>query len=258
MSIVVAAVLHDPNLIVHQRFAAMAHNYSLFHENFFMVISQQTNAFPYRLHIPESDAVIMQIGKGIADARRECLKQFLSSRDYYTHILIVDFDRLLYWLEHDEDSLIDILKSRPYPFTAIGRTELAMQSHPEAQRSTERAINAYTFHRLFEGEPVQDIVAGGYLMDGTAAELIVENSFAIHPGAVDVEWYAIARYTIPATYANHIRVDGLGYEGAWLGLEPPLGKGTPTEMQEINCKRQTNLENAKMMVNTIRAWRHLS
>lgn len=252
MSTVVATVLHDPNLIVHRKFCQLVQKHpDVFGPSFFAVVSQDTNAFAYQTVLPPGNSIITQCGKGIADARRNCLKVFKAA-GHYSHILLVDFDRLLYWLEHDKASFIHILKTQASPFISIGRTEFAMNTHPAPQRTTERAINAYTFHRLFEGESVQDIVAGSCLMDSVAAGLILENSFAIHPGAVDVEWYAIARYTIPATSIKHLNVDGLAYEGLWLKLEPVLAT------VDIIQKRQSNLDNSKMMVDTIRAWRHLS
>lgn len=249
MNTVVATVLHDPNLIVHRKFCHIAQKHiDVFGRNFFMVISIDTNPLAYQTVLPPGNTIVTQSGKGIADARRHCLKAFKAAGSY-THILLLDFDRLLYWLEHGKESF-NYVRQFHSPFTSIGRTEEAMQSHPEKQRVTERAINAYTFYRLFEDEPIQDIVAGGYMMDDIAAELILQYSHALHPGAVDVEWYVIARCCIPLPAIQHIRVDGLAYEGAWLGLEPE------TITLEIANKRQSNLDNAKMMVDTIKTWRH--
>lgn len=254
MKTAIATVLHDPNLIVHRKLSIIAKNHAdIFKDNFFTVLSKDTPTFAYVIIIPEA-TLFVQSGRGIADARRCCLRWFLNVPAFADcdRILLADFDRLLYWLEHDKDSLVGVLDSYTLPNCVIGRTEAAMQSHPEVQRNTERAINAYTFFKLFPEENTEDFLAGTYLLTKPMIEYILARSFAMQPGAVDVEWYALMRESgIPV---DHVKVDGLGYEGVWLGLEPSqdLGSGL---WDAINRKRYDNLDQSKAMVDIIKTWR---
>lgn len=244
-------VLHDPNLQVYTKFLEYAGNH-LYQKDFRVILSSETPFAPYQLLLPHN-AVLPQMGRGIANARRSALRYFRSSD--YDLLFLADFDRLLFWLGNFPGELEAILASYkepdPYaiPFTFIGRTESAMMSHPQPQRSTELAINAYVYMELL-GHPAQDVLAGTYILTPRAASYLYENSYALEPGAVDVEWLALAYQYEDSTIAN-LRVDGLGYEGAWLGLEPD------TNNPWLQHKRYQNLENAKAMVDTIKTWRNL-
>lgn len=255
MKTAIATVLHDPNLIVHRKLLDMRLE-PIFKDNFFVVVSKDTPVFAYATTISEA-TIYVQSGKGIADARRCCLKWFLNVPAFNScdRIMLLDFDRLLFWLAHDKDSLLNILDLSWSPYAIIGRTESAMQSHPEVQRNTERAINAYMFHNLFPEEAAWDVLAGTYLMNRPMAELTLEKSHALQPGAVDVEWYAIARSNLAYDDIMHVKVDGLGYEGVWLGLEPSIDFGLGRDWDAINRKRYENLDQAKAMVNIIKTWR---
>lgn len=250
---IVTAILHDQNLIVHKTFAEIGYKFpDVINRNFRLIVSRVTPTQPYRVVAPTMN-IIIQEGRGIADARRLALKKFIEEPEGHSHVMVVDFDRLLYWLTHDHSSLKSILNLASYsPFFIIGRTEAAMMTHPEPQRSTERAINAYTFDKLFPDLATWDIVAGTYVMDAAMAELILERSTAIDPGAVDVEWYALANMLVAPEHIMHVKVDGLGYEGSWLGLEPS------DITDEIYKKRYDNLEHAKAMADAIKIWRQFS
>lgn len=246
----VAAVLHDPNLIVHKRYRELADHALFKNSNFFLVTSKSTPSEAYYddLH------VIQQPGYGIADARRFALQYLTMSQDDL--IFLLDFDRLLFWLAHYPDELDAILYhawvggiSQP---TVYGRTEAAIMSHPQIQRATEMAAVGHFYNKLFdERHPAMDFFAGCYLLPRFAAKYITDNSHADEPGAVDVEWQALLHFGL--TKVNMIRVDGLAYEGVWAGLEPEHVI-TP---EDIVRKRQRNLHNANSMTDIIHYWRQL-
>lgn len=246
----IATVLHDPNLMVYGKFLEFAKNPLYQSGNFRVVLSSETPLAPYQLLLPEG-AILPQSGHGIANARRSALRAFRGIGQ--DSLLLADFDRLLFWLGNFETELHATLLAYeeydPYqcPFTFIGRTEAAMMSHPQTQRSTELAINAYLYESLGIS-PANDVLAGTYILTPRAASFLIANSHALEAGAVDVEWFALGWFYDKAIV--NLRADGLSYEGKWLGLEP-LG-----DDPWVARKRYRNLEQAKAMVDIICTWRN--
>lgn len=236
----VATILHDPTLAVYERFVKQTFT-SPYADDFVVIVSHETPLEPYKLIL--GDKIHIQSGRGVAGARREALQYFLTTANSY--ILVADFDRLLYWLAHDPKSFHGIYQNVLDECVFIGRSERAMMSHPQPQRSTERAINTYTFAALCPGQTVHDITAGTYIMDRHVAHHIASNSYAVDSGAVDVEWFALA--SLRYGELKYLEVDGLGFEGAWAGSEPEV-------VPAVEHKRQLNLDRAIATVDMIKFW----
>lgn len=241
----VAAVLHDPELIVYNRFVEVLENEELFDKDFIAVLSKDTPAKPYEDVL--TTGVHIQWGRGNPQARRQALEVGFTmyAPDL---VMIVDFDRLLYWLNFCREEFYTLQQQcrEPY-YTVVGRTEKAMNTHPFPQRSTERAINNYVANNLFQGDRGKDLVSGTSVMSKHIAEYIWTNSHASDPGAVDVEWYCLATLGMNAPIAYY-EVDGLGYEGAWAGLEL-------CQTKELIHRRFANLDRAIAMTEIIKTWR---
>lgn len=239
----VATVLHDPDLKLLEPLSKKVTS-PPYSDDFVVILSDDTPCNPYMLLLG-GDKVVVQTKPGIGNARREALVYFLNTQ--HERVLLADFDRLLFWLDHDPNSFYRLLwEHKSGDYITIGRTEKALDSHPQPQRATERAISVYTAI-LYPNYPVRDIVAGTYIMSSTMAHYIASHSYAVDPGAVDVEWYILAHLQQPDADVPYVLVDGLGYEGQYLGLEPVI-------TNDIRLKRQLNLQRAIGYVDATRFW----
>jgi len=73
-------------------------------------------------------------------ARRRAVKLALDHQT--SHILYVDGDRVLHWVEHYPDELRRMATAiLDHDFTVLGRTARAFASHPGVQRDTEGIVN---------------------------------------------------------------------------------------------------------------------
>lgn len=120
-----------------------------------------------------------------------------------------DLDRLLHWVKSYPQELKKIISKTPVnPYTAIGRTKKAWQTHPkvmvDAEKTENNAIN--NFFNL----NVADFTAGSCLISRQAAQLILKLS--VEPtNATDLEWPAIIKKYMRVTPAC-ILTKGMEFE----------------------------------------------
>jgi len=125
------------------------------------------------------------------------------------HVLLIDFDRLIHWeayypaeLRQVEQMMLD------YDFMVLGRSSRAFESHPEAQRESERLINA-AFVSTF-GE-AWDITGGARGVSANAIRALSQYSRCPTLG-VDGEWPVLC--TRLGLRVAHLATEGLEYETA--------------------------------------------
>ena len=127
----------------------------------------------------------------------------------HPYFLLIDFDRLIHWEAHYPDELRQVEQMIPnYDFLVLGRTHRAFESHPEAQRETERLINA-AFVSTF-GEP-WDITGGARGVSAAAVAALSTHSRCENIG-VDGEWPVLCHRL--GLRVGHFAAEGLEYETA--------------------------------------------
>jgi hypothetical protein len=183
------------------------------YEGLFVVVTDETDGRVNELLEGIGCTVVIQEdGVGydrVGDARR--LAIFTASERGRGHVHFVDLDRVLRWAGSHVDELRRVVGEIPdHEFLIIGRTPLAMETHPVSQRETERLANKVA--SLLLGQEV-DITAASRGLSQEAAKIILEHSTTKSFGT-DAEWPVIihCKSNLPICY---IEVDGLGFED-WL------------------------------------------
>ncbi|MGB0389132.1 MAG: hypothetical protein ACPGWR_30280 [Ardenticatenaceae bacterium] len=127
----------------------------------------------------------------------------------HPYFLLIDFDRLIHWEANYPDELRKVEQLiQNYDLLVLGRTHRAFESHPEAQRETERLINS-AFVTTF-GEP-WDITGGARGVSAAGVATLSEHSRCKNIG-VDGEWPVLcARLGLQVGY---FAAEGLEYETA--------------------------------------------
>jgi hypothetical protein len=124
----------------------------------------------------------------------------------YVHY--ADMDRLLHWVETRplewRQTVEAIQKSE---CLIIGRTEQALQTHPQALQQTEKIINTLFSHLL--GQPV-DLGGGSRGFSRRSVEYLITHS---SPGSwVDAEWPMLLHQA--GFRLDYLAVEGLDWESA--------------------------------------------
>ncbi len=141
--------------------------------------------------------------KGAASARREVVSLGLSGHSYYYHYC--DLDRLLTWGKNHIDELKLLTSSLPScDYLILGRSERAMNTHPEEWIETEKITNKICSLEL--GMNV-DITAGSCLFSRESAEYINDYS---KEKMTDAEWVMIV-HRIAKLEIGYAPVEGLEY-----------------------------------------------
>ncbi|HRW08398.1 MAG TPA: hypothetical protein P5121_25015 [Caldilineaceae bacterium] len=124
------------------------------------------------------------------------------------HIHYCDFDRLLHWVETDPVEWQQTLQRIPqHEFLIIGRTERALQSHPQSLAQTERIINDVASSLL--AQPV-DVGGGSRGFSRVAAQIVLTRTT---PGGWgDLQWPILVNQAGLAV--SYLAVDGLAWESA--------------------------------------------
>ncbi|WP_338722934.1 hypothetical protein [Devosia sp. XK-2] len=106
------------------------------------------------------------------------------------HVLYVDFDHLMRWVEHGLDDLKRVLAVDPdVDMLVVGRSAAALAEGPRRLRETENLVNhAYA---LLTGEH-WDLMFAVRRLSPAAADLVVSQS-RVDTLANDVEWPLLAR-----------------------------------------------------------------
>mgnify|MGYP000114529167 CR=1 FL=1 len=173
----------------------------------------------------DEDGYAVLLGK----KRRDAVTLALSLET--SHVLYVDFDRLLHWFEKYPDELEMTLNTvSQSDVTIIGRTPRAFASHPRNMRETESMVNH--IFALTTGH-IWDMLAAARAFSRKAAQIIVDES---KDDAIsnDVSWPLLLlrkeglsfdylelngfEYETADRFANEIEVAG-GLEGWLEGLE---------------------------------------
>lgn len=127
----------------------------------------------------------------------------------FTNFHLCDWDRLLHWAGTYPDELREALAYIPeYDFLVFGRTERAFETHPRAQRETERLANE-AFAEI-TGEPM-DVSAGSRGLSAAAVAALQRWSRTPGVGS-DGEWPVLTRRL--ALRCGYVTVEGLEYETA--------------------------------------------
>ncbi|WP_060666354.1 hypothetical protein [Bacillus sp. CHD6a] len=154
--------------------------------------------------------------KGAAAARREVVRVGLSGHSDYFHYC--DLDRLLTWGANHLDELKLLTSNFPSSdFLILGRTERAMETHPEEWIETEKITNKICSLEL--GMNV-DITAGSCLFSRSCAEYINKHS---KEKMTDAEWAMIV-HRIAKLEIGYASVDGLEYHEEINGITRNLSE----------------------------------
>lgn len=147
----------------------------------------------------------------IGESRRVAIRSVLRNQKV-RWIQYADFDRLLHWQYAYPSELRELLRATPASdYTAVGRSERAMQTHPPVQILAETLTNT-AFSAFLRLNKVVDVVAGSFLFSRRAADIIVKLS--IEPtNATDLEWPALVLRELEAMPA-FVEVEGLEFETA--------------------------------------------
>jgi hypothetical protein len=148
--------------------------------------------------------------RGAAPARREVLSFGLSGECEYYHYC--DFDRLLTWASIHLNELQQVMSNvMDYDYLILGRTERAMNTHPEEWIETEKITNKICSLEL--GMSV-DITAGSCLFSRVSAEYINKYS---KEKMTDAEWAMIV-HRIARLPIGYLPVEGLEYQDETNGI----------------------------------------
>jgi hypothetical protein len=131
-------------------------------------------------------------------------------RDGSTHMLYVDFDRLLRWAELFANELEQVVAQlQTVECLIVGRTPQAFATHPRSLRDTEQVAND-VFSHLF-GQSVDICVATRGFAQG-AAEFVLAQGKAATSLEVDGEWPLLLHQ---ADYRVHyVAINGMDWETA--------------------------------------------
>ncbi|MEA3320688.1 MAG: hypothetical protein U9Q88_11725 [Bacillota bacterium] len=154
--------------------------------------------------------------KGAAAARREVVSLGLSGNSDYYHYC--DLDRLLTWGANHLDELKLLTSNLPScDYLILGRTERAMETHPEEWIETEKITNKICSLEL--GMNV-DITAGSCLFSRESAEYINDYS---REKMTDAEWAMIV-HRIAKLEIGYAPVEGLEYNEEINGITRSLSE----------------------------------
>lgn len=164
------------------------------------------------LSLRHFDKLTLYVTDNWPDGRRESLNHALKmiANTSASHIMYADMDRLLRWAETRYEELRQTVKRvQMYDCLVIGRTEAALQTHPQALIQTEAMSNRLFSHILQEKV---DLSAGAKGFSIRAAQFIVANARAEKPFGADAEWVVLAKRGGFDIRTYH--VDGLDWESA--------------------------------------------
>ncbi|RDI45595.1 hypothetical protein [Falsibacillus pallidus] len=208
-------VTHDPNGKNINFFKALQEDLEEIYPALFITISDQSSSELIK-EMERSKFNVKIIPKlGAAQARREVVNFGLSGDNDYFHYC--DFDRLLTWGKTYLDELRTIVAEIPhYDYQILGRTDRAMNTHPEEWIETEKISNKICSLEL--GKTV-DITAGSCSFSRQSAELINEHS---KEKMTDAEWAMIVR-RIGHLSVEYSAVEGLEYHEEINGVSRQNG-----------------------------------
>ncbi|WP_404428607.1 hypothetical protein [Sutcliffiella horikoshii] len=154
--------------------------------------------------------------KGAAAARREVVSLGLSGHSNYYHYC--DLDRLLTWgINHLEELKLLTSNLPSYDYLIFGRSERAMNTHPEEWIETEKITNKICSLEL--GMNV-DITAGSCLFSRESAKYINDYS---KEKMTDAEWAMIV-HRIAKLEIGYAPVEGLEYHEEINGITRNLSE----------------------------------
>lgn len=125
-------------------------------------------------------------------------------------VMLCDFDRALYWVDHAPDELERVVAQLAgHDFTVLGRTDRAFGSHPRVQRDTEAIINTvYATVSGFEW----DVTAAARGISRRAAAAILSGCPDETIG-VDVSWPLFLQRA-GGFSMSYVATEGLAFETA--------------------------------------------
>jgi hypothetical protein len=148
MTVVLAAVDHDPDGLLNKQTARIVPRLASFYAGIAIVLSPQTPTTTLRLleaqHVTvrPSDAEAQGGWAAIGRKRRAAISLAYESVPAASHIHLCDFDRILHWAEfHPVELRQMVSRLCDHDFTVFGRSARAFDSHPKVQRDTEIIIN---------------------------------------------------------------------------------------------------------------------
>jgi len=231
MAITLATTYHDGNDRMHEQIARVLPTFTQLFDGIAIQVSVRAPERSLAL-LARAGAVIQRddpsqpVGAaGLGNARRRVLA--LALQQNTPVLLFFDFDSLLHWAERYPDELAAVLSQlAQYDMTIIGRTERALNSHPQSQCATEVLVNRLFAH--FAGA-AWDVMRSGRGLARRAAETIVRES---HDDGIstDVTWplvllqqggFSITSIAVEGTeFETQDRyqpeVSGAGGQGQWL------------------------------------------
>ncbi|MGD7051676.1 hypothetical protein [Sutcliffiella horikoshii] len=215
-TIALLTVTHDPAGKNIELFKELQRELEGIYSELYMTISDESSN---RLinQIQKSNFIVKVIPKkGAAAARREVVSLgIMGDSDYYHYC---DLDRLLTWGVNHLDELKLLTSNLPScDYLILGRSERAMNTHPEEWIETEKITNKICSLEL--GMNV-DITAGSCLFSRESAEYINDYS---KEKMTDAEWAMIV-HRIAKLEIGYAPVEGLEYHEEINGITRSLSE----------------------------------
>ncbi|WP_404346812.1 hypothetical protein LG311_14100 [Sutcliffiella horikoshii] len=209
-------VTHDPSGKNIKLFKELQKDFETIYTELYITISDESS-ITLLDQIQKSKFKVQVIPKkGAAAARREVVSLGLSGQSDYYHYC--DLDRLLTWGANHIEELKFLTSNLPIcDYLILGRSERAMNTHPEEWVQTEKITNRICSLEL--GMEV-DITAGSCLFSRESAEYINDYS---KEKMTDAEWAMIV-HRIAKLEIGYVPVEGLEYHEEVNGITRSLSE----------------------------------
>lgn len=206
-----AVTVHDPEERWLARFSPGLSELSSLYIRMVAACTRATSARTLAALESHDFEVVLSDSGRVGESRRNAVRLLLADPSV-NWIHYADLDRLLHWQYNYPHELRRTLALAPgSDYIALGRTERALQTHPQVQILAETLTNAAFSALIGLGAPF-DVVAGSFLISRRAGDIIV--SLSTDPsGATDLEWPALVFRETGSTPECR-RLEGLEFETA--------------------------------------------
>ncbi len=215
-NIALLTVTHDPTGKNIKLFKELQKEFEDIYSELYVTISDESsNTLLEQIQKSEFNVKVIP-KKGAAAARREALSLGLTGHSDYYHYC--DLDRLLTWGANHIEELKLLTSNLPIcDYLILGRSERAMNTHPEEWIQTEKITNKICSLEL--GINV-DITGGSCLFSRASAEYI--NNYSKEK-MTDAEWAMIV-HRIAKLEIGYAPVEGLEYHEEINGISRSLSE----------------------------------
>lgn len=213
MPIVLATTHHDPDNRLYPQLERLLPRLREFYPQVVVVATPVTPSHSLGLLEQHGATIVLSNDNappglyGLGQQRRLAVESALRQAPDCSHAHLCDLDRVLHWIEYYPNELNTVLaEAQQHPFTVLGRTPRAFDSHPRVQRDTENIIN-HTF--LLASRLALDVTAGTRIFERTTAHQLFAHC-ADDTVGVDCSWPLVAQQLDIAIH--YCATEGLEFE----------------------------------------------